>query len=341
MAGAKWFRSLRCKYTMITKTYRRGMMRGFSWMLLVLWILTVWIGCQKQIKVIKNGKSTVSRTEVIEENPQAVIEDKKAVVIGSTKELKDITAREIIWKKDGAKMVWIRPNVIGSSTKLVKAVYDDFGDLVTPEGFKVIGATDAFFMDAHEVTVGQFKKFLKSSGYQLHQRKHLDWNKVYKYSPSDNHPMPYVTWYDAVAYCKWAGKRLPTEKEWEWAARGGLINKKYPWGNSARKRAVRDYANFEGTGGRDKWDESTAPVGSFKPNGYGLFDMIGNISEWCQDWDASRPGSKQTTRGKRGGYFRSPVSADSFFYLRIEKLAAGYAWDRHNSFGFRCVADLP
>ena len=310
-------------------------MRKFSWMLLVLLVLTVWIGCQKQI---------------IEEKPQAVIEDEKAVVIGSAKELKDITAKKIIWKKDGAKMVWIRPNVIGSSTKLVKAVYDDFGGLVTPEGFEVVGATDAFFMDAHEVTVGQFKKFLKLSGYQLHQPKkhlgwnevkYLDWNEVYKYSPSDNHPMPYVTWYDAVAYCKWAGKRLPTEKEWEWAARGGLINKRYPWGNSERKKTVRDYANFEGTGGRDQWDDTTAPVGSFKPNGYGLFDMIGNISEWTQDWDASLPGSIQESRGTRGGYFRSSVKADSFFYLRIEKLAMNYGWDRHSSQGFRCVADLP
>ena len=241
-------------------------------------------------------------------------------------DLKDTDAKSIIWEKDGAKMVLIPENF-----EQAKDTYDEFGDLVPG---KLV--SDSFYMDTTEVTVGQFKKFLKSSGYK--PTDPIPWAELYEYSPTDDHPMIYVSWVDAVAYAKWAGKRLPTEAEWEFAARGGLVDKMFPWGDS--EAVARDYANCDGMGGKDKW-EFCAPVGSFKPNGYGLFDMIGNISEWTQDWDASLPGSIQESRGTRGGYFRSSVKADSFFYLRIEKLAMNYGWDRHSSQGFRCVADLP
>ena len=79
-------------------------------------------------------------------------------------------------------------------------------------------------MDVNEVTVGQFKQFVNQSGYSYNR-----WNDVAKYSPGDEYPMVYVSWSDATAYAKWAGKRLPTETEWEYAARGGLIGKRHPW----------------------------------------------------------------------------------------------------------------
>mgnify|MGYP001163970030 CR=1 FL=1 len=184
-----------------------------------------------------------------------------------------------------------------------------------------------FYMDVTEVTVGQFKKFLKSSGYK--PAEPIDWNKVYKYSPTDKHPMIYVTWHDATAYAKWVGKRLPTEKEWEYAARGGLIKKEYVWGDD--EAVARDYANFVGTDGKDKWGRTTAPVGSFKPNDYGLFDMSGNVWEWCQDW-YDRSQTKRALRSSSWGFDIHVIHVTSSCFS-----AAG----KDDSCGFRCVSGFP
>ena len=143
--------------------------------------------------------------------------------------------------------------------------------LSTPEHEVTI---QPFLMGRHEVTFDQYAKFCSDTERQLPSDE--GWGK-------EDRPVINVTWRDAAAFAEWlsekTGKnfRLPSEAEWEFAARGGTKTT-YPWGDLF----VMNRANCDGCG--SNWDkQSTAPVGSFKPNGYGLYDMIGNVYEWCMD----------------------------------------------------------
>ena len=141
---------------------------------------------------------------------------------------------------------------------------------------------DAFFMDEHEVTNLEYKEFLLENprwqksriDKRFHSGIYLDnWSGNHHPSGKADHPVVHVSWYAAMAYAEWAGKRLPTEAEWEYAARGGLAGQKYPWGNTI-SAADANYGEHVG---------DTTPVGEYAANGYGLSDMAGNVWEWCLD----------------------------------------------------------
>lgn len=186
-----------------------------------------------------------------------------------------------------------------------------------------------FWIGKTEVTVAQFRAFVAATGGAMPEQP--TWSK-------DDLPVVNVTWEEAQAFCQWVGGRLPTEAEWEYAARGGGAGRRYTGGDGI----THDEANFDGTGGRDQF-EKAAPVGSFPANGFGLFDMLGNVWEWCLDWydegyyavsPDRDPQGPETGREKvvRGGSFTSDPGR-----VRLSYRSKLKPEDRWLFTGFRCA----
>lgn len=178
----------------------------------------------------------------------------------------------------------------------------------------------------------------------------------------DDYPVVHVSWHDAMAYCRWSGKRLPTEAEWEWAAKGGLEGNDYPWGNSPIDSGMVKANTWQGNFPyqntlRDQYYGS-APVGSFAPNGCKLYDLSGNVWEWCADYYEERYTVENTEcmvnpkgpsqshdpdeplvpkRVIRGGSFLCNDSYCSGFRVSRRMKAAEDGGMEHT--GFRCVQD--
>ena len=205
---------------------------------------------------------------------------------------------------------------------------------------------DDFYMDKHEVTIGEFQEFVQATNYITVAELDINWDDIKAQVPAGtpkpsneslragslifssktgqtdnnslhnwwsfktgvswknpdglnrniseikNHPVTHISWYDALAYAKWKGKRLPTEAEYEYAMRGGQDKTMYPWGNemltSSSKQGNFFQGNFPYTNTGEDGFKKTAPVMSFPPNGYGLFDISGNVWEWTMDWYSAK-----------------------------------------------------
>ncbi|GAB5568242.1 formylglycine-generating enzyme isoform X1 [Prionailurus iriomotensis] len=252
-------------------------------------------------------------------------------------------------------------------------------------------AIDAFYMDAYEVSNAEFEKFVNSTGYLTEAEKFGDSfvfegmlseqvktdiqqallqllpggyllkaltgdtqkDQTLLFDTVPDHPVLHVSWNDAVAYCTWAGKRLPTEAEWEYSCRGGLQNsvRLFPWGNKLQPKG-QHYANiwqgeFPVTNTGEDGFRGTAPVDAFPPNGYGLYNIVGNAWEWTSDWWTVHHSVEKTLnpkgppsgkdRVKKGGSY---MCHKSYCYrYRCAARSQNTPDSSASNLGFRCAAD--
>jgi len=192
-----------------------------------------------------------------------------------------------------------------------------------PEVPKHTVTIDSFYLDKRLVTNEEFEKFTRENPSwhadripaKFHNGHYLEhWNANGAPPERAKHPVVNVSWHAAVAYCQWEGKRLPTEAEWEFAAKGRL-NGVFPWGDEAANQQMANYAR---SGIR-----TTTAVGSYPANGYGLFDMAGNVWEYLADEWAPYRSDAQTNLVAGGDYF---ASGDSYQRVTTRRVIRGGSW---------------
>ena len=193
---------------------------------------------------------------------------------------------------------------------------------------------DPFYIDKHETTNREFAKFLAAAG----GRAPYYWPDSKPPEGKEDHPVVNVTWDEAKAYCEWAGKRLPTEAEWERAVRGLRDGLRYPWGDTDPEKDK--LARYDGIDGPGK-------VCAFPENAFGLCDMVGNVWEWCSDWyakDYYKEAPEKNPTGPDEGLYRVLRGGswlDPPKYLTCSLRSFARAVERSPTIGFRCAADFP
>jgi sulfatase modifying factor 1 len=226
-----------------------------------------------------------------------------------------------------------------------------------------------FRIDEHEVTNGQFAEFAAQTGY-VSTAEQCGWSYVFDFdseqwekTPGTNwrhpegpdssitgrhdYPVVHVSWYDATAYARWAGKQLPSEAQWERAARSGLRDANYPWGSDelVDKQFQANYRQHDMKPAADGY-QWAAPVKSYPPSKFGIHDISGNVWEWCADWyDADYYWSSKsldpqgpeqgTRRAVRGGSWLSPENFRMGHHVSTRE--SHLPEETYQNLGFRCV----